>query len=234
MKDFYYILGLQPTASAEDIKKAYRKLSQKFHPDKNGGDAFFAERFQEVKEAYETLIEPAKRTIYDHERTGGFSAKTASRASGTAPFIEYFKASKTSFATGDTVTFYWRTANASKVVIKPFGQVQPSGEKTYRLKDFKNPVLTFELWAETSGAVKSAKASLTLTNLTYQELYLFFRKKILEEKGGSARLHQRQATHRPRTRREFNEKAYVAARPLFIVVAVVIVLLLVVLVVFNS
>lgn len=229
MKDFYYILGLQPTASAEDIKKAYRKLSQKFHPDKNNGDAFFAERFQEVKEAYETLIEPARRTIYDHGRKGGFAAKTTVRSNGAAPFIEYFKASKTSFVSGDVVTFYWRTANASTVLIRPFGQVSPSGEKTYRLRDYKNPALTFELVAESSANGKQAKVTLTLANETYQELYQFFRKKIMEEKSGG-RLYNRQNTRtipRPRTRREANEKMYLATRPLFLVIAIVVVLLLV-------
>lgn len=237
MKDFYYILGLQPTASAEDIKKAYRKLSQKFHPDKNNGDAFFAERFQEVKEAYETLIEPARRTLYDHERRGDFSATTTSRAAGVAPYIEYFRTNKTSFASGDAVTFYWKTSNAGKVTIRPFGQVQPSGEKTYRLKDFKNPALTFELVAENPGAAKGAKATITLANDTYQELYLFFRKKIMEEgTGGTGRLQGKQPArpaHRPRTRREANEKTYLAARPLFIVIALVAILIVVLIFAFG-
>ena len=55
MKDYYYILGVDKNCSVEEIKKAYRKLSHKFHPDKNDGDTFFADRFKEINEAYETL-----------------------------------------------------------------------------------------------------------------------------------------------------------------------------------
>ena len=57
MKDYYYILGIKPNASTDEIKKAYRKLSLKFHPDKNDGDKFFEERFKEINEAYENLIQ---------------------------------------------------------------------------------------------------------------------------------------------------------------------------------
>jgi curved DNA-binding protein CbpA len=49
--------GNKPNASSEDIKKAYRKLSLKYHPDKNENDEFFTERFREIKEAYETLMD---------------------------------------------------------------------------------------------------------------------------------------------------------------------------------
>jgi curved DNA-binding protein CbpA len=64
-KDYYYILGITPNASKDEIKKAYRKLSTKFHPDKNDGDKFFEERFKDINEAYETLIDDAKRKMYD-------------------------------------------------------------------------------------------------------------------------------------------------------------------------
>ena len=57
MKDYYYILGLPNTATTEEIRKAYRKLSTKFHPDKNNGDKFFEELFKEIKEAHDFLIE---------------------------------------------------------------------------------------------------------------------------------------------------------------------------------
>ena len=65
IKDYYYILGLARNASQDEIKKAYRKLSVKFHPDKNDGDKFFEERFKDINEAYETLVDAAKRKIYD-------------------------------------------------------------------------------------------------------------------------------------------------------------------------
>jgi len=65
IKDYYYILGIARNASQDEIKKAYRKLSTKFHPDKNDGDKFFEERFKDINEAYETLVDDTKRKIYD-------------------------------------------------------------------------------------------------------------------------------------------------------------------------
>ncbi len=66
MKDYYYILGLKKEASIDDVKKAYRKLSFKFHPDKNDSDEFFLGRFKEIQEAYETLSNRSKRIEYDN------------------------------------------------------------------------------------------------------------------------------------------------------------------------
>ncbi|HWZ14515.1 MAG TPA: DnaJ domain-containing protein [Mucilaginibacter sp.] len=65
MRDFYYILGIDIGSSPDEIRDAYRKLSKKFHPDLNGGDTYFAGRFREINEAYETLNDPAKRKKYD-------------------------------------------------------------------------------------------------------------------------------------------------------------------------
>ena len=64
-KNYYYILGINTNVSSDEIKKAYRKLSYKFHPDKNDGDKFYEERFREIHEAYETLIDDKKRRFYD-------------------------------------------------------------------------------------------------------------------------------------------------------------------------
>ncbi len=66
-RDFYEILGVPKNASEDDIKKAYRKLAMKHHPDRNQGDGAKAseEKFKEAKEAYEILSEPAKRQAYD-------------------------------------------------------------------------------------------------------------------------------------------------------------------------
>ncbi|MEO5570471.1 MAG: DnaJ domain-containing protein [Bacteroidia bacterium] len=65
MKDYYYILGLNSNATKDEIKKAYRKLSLKFHPDVNSGDRFFEERFKEILEANEILSDDVKRQQYD-------------------------------------------------------------------------------------------------------------------------------------------------------------------------
>ena len=66
-RDFYEVLGVPKNASDEDIKKAYRKLAMKYHPDRNQGDAAkeAEAKFKEVKEAYEMLSDAQKRAAYD-------------------------------------------------------------------------------------------------------------------------------------------------------------------------
>ncbi len=67
MKNYYQILGINNGADIEQIKTAYRKSAQKFHPDKNNGDKYFEERFKEVLEAYEVLSNLVKRKEYDNK-----------------------------------------------------------------------------------------------------------------------------------------------------------------------
>jgi len=64
-KNFYSTLGVERGASDQDIKKAYRKLAQKYHPDKNKGDKEAENKFKKINEAYETLSDKQKRTFYD-------------------------------------------------------------------------------------------------------------------------------------------------------------------------
>jgi len=63
VKDYYKILGLDRSASKEEIKKAYRKLSKKYHPDMNNGDKVLEEKFKEVNEAYSALAKPTNQGI---------------------------------------------------------------------------------------------------------------------------------------------------------------------------
>jgi|2_EtaG_2_1085320.scaffolds.fasta_scaffold107541_1 molecular chaperone DnaJ len=69
MKDYYQILGVKPDDDKTKIKKSYRKLAQKYHPDKNQGDPEAAERFKEISEAYSILSDNTKRSDYDYSRS---------------------------------------------------------------------------------------------------------------------------------------------------------------------
>ena len=64
-KDYYEILGVPKTADEREIKKAYKGLAMKFHPDRNQGDKEAEAKFKEIKEAYEILTDAQKRAAYD-------------------------------------------------------------------------------------------------------------------------------------------------------------------------
>ena len=70
-KDYYQILGVKPDASLDEIKKAYRRLALKYHPDKNPGDKQAEEKFKDIAEAYDVLSDPEKRKKYDMIYNGG-------------------------------------------------------------------------------------------------------------------------------------------------------------------
>lgn len=132
MKDYYYFLGVKIDASTEDIKKAYRKLSLKYHPDKNENDEFFSRRFQEIHEAYEVLVNDDNRRFYDQN----FSRFDRSNRSNLPASIKSFSSSKIRAQVGEEVILKWNTNNADIVKLLPFGLEKPFGERSFKISQF--------------------------------------------------------------------------------------------------
>ena len=82
--DLYIVLGVRQDATESDIKRAYRRLARRYHPDINPGDRTAEERFRQVLEAYETLIDRERRSRYDEpeESDAGGSAGPCDRRHG--------------------------------------------------------------------------------------------------------------------------------------------------------
>ena len=114
-KDYYSTLGIPRTATPDEIKKAYRKLAMKHHPDKNKGDKTSEKKFKEINEAYETLSDTTKRKQYDTFGSAdpmsdmGGGSHTHSRG-GSGPEFAGFEDIFSSFGQGGQ----WKSARTSQ------------------------------------------------------------------------------------------------------------------------
>ncbi|MEO6434652.1 MAG: DnaJ domain-containing protein, partial [Tepidisphaeraceae bacterium] len=90
-RDYYEILGIPRTASADEIKKAHRKLVRKFHPDVNKDNKAAEEKFKEAQEAYDVLSEPGKRRNYDQFGHAGVGAGGPGGQGGEGDVWEAFR-----------------------------------------------------------------------------------------------------------------------------------------------
>lgn len=89
-KDFYKVLGVSKDVSAADLKKTYRKLARKYHPDSNHGDAAAEATFKEISEAYAVLNDPEQREEYDQIRAMGSGARFTAGGQGAGGFEDVF------------------------------------------------------------------------------------------------------------------------------------------------
>ncbi|MCC0646998.1 molecular chaperone DnaJ [Clostridioides sp. ZZV15-6598] len=95
-RDYYEVLGISKGAEAQEIKKAYRKLAMKYHPDRNPGDKEAEEKFKEINEAYEVLSDDTKRKTYDQfghdglNGQGGFGGQGGFNGQGFGGFEDMF------------------------------------------------------------------------------------------------------------------------------------------------
>lgn len=161
MKNYYYFLSLPENASEEEIKKAYRKLSLKYHPDKNENDDFFAARFREAQEAYEILMDKEKRRIYDDNL--GHQQRT--NRPNLPPSIKTFSANKIHAVKGEEIIITWQTNHADIVKILPFGLEKSYGERAFKITEFKDGKFQLLLHATNSLLNKTVVRAITITEV---------------------------------------------------------------------
>ena len=149
----------------QDIKKAYRKLSLKYHPDKNPDDDFFEERFREIQEAYEMLSDIDKRRVYDEN----LAHQERSYRPNLPPSIRTFSANKIRVQKGEEVIINWHTNNADVVKILPFGLEKAYGERIFKIKEFKDGRFQLLLHATNTLLNKTVVQGITITEIFENE-----------------------------------------------------------------
>jgi curved DNA-binding protein CbpA len=122
-KDYHYILGVSKDSGPEVIKAAYIKLALKFHPDKNAGDKYFEDRFKDIQEAYEALINNPSKVEFEDK---GFKEgkKSADFNSVYPPSIEYFAVDKKRANLGDRIHLRWKVWHADIIQISCLEDLQ--------------------------------------------------------------------------------------------------------------
>jgi curved DNA-binding protein CbpA len=169
MREYYSVLGVNKNASESEIISAYRKLSAKFHPDANGNDPFFAERFRELQEAYNILINLSKRAEYDTELDPKFAQTVEILKDKEKPIITIFEISKKSISESEPVTLRWQTIHASEIHIDLIGNVEAEGTKTLRIPFGNKELLRISLNAKNSFLNETTAKFIEIKNKDFVE-----------------------------------------------------------------
>ena len=147
-RDYYDILGVSRSATADEIKKAYRKLSRKYHPDMAPDDKSADQKFKEVQEAYDVLRDDKKRKQYDQF---GHSFQQAGPVDITShPAVRDRLTSKTSLEVVALILEIYSVAR--------FGEVDPGEPNPVRKKGSRNvfPSISLSTWLPLGESMKSA------------------------------------------------------------------------------
>ncbi len=170
MADHYNILGLDQTATKTAIKKAYRKLSLKYHPDQNNGNERYTKKFLEIQEAYEVLYDDKKRKQYDvyyNRMRQSRMYEPVVKEEVIKPVVEYFRADKIYIQKGESVVLEWKTTDADEIVILPFGAVESSGVKSFKINKIEKESITLTIQAINTKTGQMDSKFILLRNQEY-------------------------------------------------------------------
>jgi curved DNA-binding protein CbpA len=200
MKDYYYILGVPPNATEQQIRTAYKKLSILFHPDKNGGDKFFEDRFKEIQEAYQALAENQRRDDYNQQLNNFHQPDSQSHYNTAAPVIRTFDVSKKLVNEGELITITWSVQNADSLHISPIGLLPVSGTKTIRLPNLVGkPLVTLILTATNTFVQQSVEKQIVIENKNFKNKPIQYlqEKNPVQEKRPTPTIKNKETTNPP-------------------------------------
>lgn len=178
MRSYYAILEVTPSASPEEIKKAFRRLSKQYHPDLNQGNTAYQHQLFDVIKAYEVLGNEAERRAYDLTLFRSQSTATTEKAQTARPTqtttdyyqpeILHFTCNQSYFFMGDLIEISWECKQADVIRIYPLGYMDElRGKVIYRVKELDAKYLSFELTATNQHSSKVIKRSIHLNNGVY-------------------------------------------------------------------
>jgi len=168
MKNYYQLLEIQRTATPQDIKRAYRKLSLQYHPDKNQGQPYFNDLFIQIKEAYEVLSDDIRRKNYDAALDILIRQPHQKEEEFVQPVIDFFYINTNTFKIGDVIEFRWKTHFADTVEIRPFGKVPSEGIKKFRITHAADFIMV-ELVALNTISRRYAMSSIQINNTSEKQ-----------------------------------------------------------------